>query len=143
MKNWIRFQMSLKLIDKILDWPQNWLLMKNLQFLTKSIETLSFGHNHGVVKWEKFQLKWSKIVDFSLIANCEASLRFCYQSLCTTFFSEPRGKNFLVNQNSIWWGKCILMVSEIETRCILSKLLTIQTKCSTCCITKSVVQPIR
>ena len=52
------------------------LLTKNLQFLTKSYETLSFGRTSEVVIWAKFHKISIKIVDFSLIAISEASLRF-------------------------------------------------------------------
>ena len=63
-------------MNKILDWPQNWLLMKNAQFLLKSHETLPKGPPHQYVQLTKFHKIWSKIVDFLLIANFEASLRF-------------------------------------------------------------------
>ena len=54
-------------------WPQNWLLMKNLQFLSNFHETLSKDHINEIVNWTKFGQDWIKIVDFLLIANFEAS----------------------------------------------------------------------
>ena len=58
------------------DWPQNVLLMKNLQFLFNFDETLSKSPKIEIVNWTKFGQDWTKIVDFSLIANFEACLIF-------------------------------------------------------------------
>ena len=54
--------------------------MKNLQFWSNFDETLSNVPKNEVVNWTKFGQDWTKIVDFSLIANFEASLIF-YESV--------------------------------------------------------------
>ena len=58
------------------DWPQNWLLMKNLQFWSNLDQTLPNGLSHLWELLTKFHQNWTKIVDFSLIAKFEASLIF-------------------------------------------------------------------
>ena len=68
-------------MHKKLDLPQNWLLMKNLQFWSNFDETLSIVPINEVVNWTKFGQDWTKIVDLSLIANFEASLIFSCISL--------------------------------------------------------------
>ena len=50
--------------------------MKNLQFWSNFDETLSTVPTNEVANWTKFGQDWIKIVDFSLIANSEASLIF-------------------------------------------------------------------
>ena len=64
------------------------LLMKNLQFLTNQAETLAILPIHEIVIFTKFQINWTKIVDFSLIAYFGASVIF-YDSvstyICTSF----------------------------------------------------------
>ena len=50
--------------------------MNTLQFWTNFDETLSIVPKNEVVNWIKFGEDWIKIVDFSLIANFEASLIF-------------------------------------------------------------------
>ena len=50
--------------------------MKNLQFLSNFDQTLSKGPINEIVNWTTFGQDWTKIVDFSLIANFEASLIF-------------------------------------------------------------------
>ena len=62
--------------------------MKNPQFLLKSYETLPKGPPHQYVQLTKFHKIWSKIVDFLLIANFEASLRF-YWSVSRLFVHWP------------------------------------------------------
>ena len=74
-------------MHKKLDWLQNWLLMKNLQFWSNFDETLSNVPKNEVVNWTKFGQDWTKIVDFSLIANFEASLIFMHQSKVSSIFS--------------------------------------------------------
>ena len=54
--------------------------MKNLQFLFNFDETLPKVPINEVVNWTKYGQDWIKIVDFSLIANFEASLIF-YESV--------------------------------------------------------------
>ena len=49
------------------DWPKIWLLMKNLQFSSKNLDTFPTGPTHELVKWGRFQGFYSKIEDFSLI----------------------------------------------------------------------------
>ena len=55
--------------------------MKNLQFLIYHAETLSTLLIHEMVIVTKFHNNWTKIVDFSLIANFKASSIFSPQSL--------------------------------------------------------------
>ena len=50
--------------------------MKNLQFLFNFDETLPKVPINEVVNWSKFGQDWTKIVEFSLIANFDASLIF-------------------------------------------------------------------
>ena len=54
--------------------------MKNLQFLFNFDETLPKVPINEVVNWSKFGQDWTKIVEFSLIANFDASLIF-YESV--------------------------------------------------------------
>ena len=54
------------------------LLMKNLQFLTNQAETLVILPIYETVIVTKFQINWTKIVDFSLIAYFSASAIFYY-----------------------------------------------------------------
>ena len=54
--------------------------MKNLQFLFNFGETLPKVPISELVNWSKFGQNWTKIADFSLIANFEASLIF-YESV--------------------------------------------------------------
>ena len=56
--------------------------MKNLQFLINFDETLPKGPINEIVNWSKFGQDWTKIVEFSLIANFDASLIF-YESVST------------------------------------------------------------
>ena len=74
-------------MPKKLDWPQNWLLMKNLHFWSNFDETLSIVSTNEVVNWTKFCQNWIKNVDFSLIANFEASLIF-YESVFSCTFGH-------------------------------------------------------
>ena len=46
------------------DWPKIWLLMKNLQFSSKNLDTFPTGPTHELVKWGRFQGFYSKIEDF-------------------------------------------------------------------------------
>ena len=54
-------------------WPQNWPLVKNLQFWFNLDQILSNWLSHLCDLLTKFHENWTKIVDFSLIANFEAS----------------------------------------------------------------------
>ena len=55
--------------------------MKNPQFLANQAQTLAIWPNHEMVILTKFHNNWTKIVDFSLIANFKASSIFSPQSL--------------------------------------------------------------
>ena len=61
------------------------LLMKNPQFLPESAETLAILPIYEIVIFTKFQINWTKIVDFSFIAYFCASAIFYYS---VSIFSE-------------------------------------------------------
>ena len=54
--------------------------MKNLQFLFNFGETLPKVPINELVNWSKFGQNWTKIVEFTLIVNFDASLIF-YESV--------------------------------------------------------------
>ena len=68
--------------------------MKNLQFLFNFDETLPNDPINELVNWSKFGQDWTKIVEFSLIANFDASLIF-YESVSMILvgFGETGFKN--------------------------------------------------
>ena len=70
--------------------------MKNLQFWFNFDETLSIVPINEVVNWSKFGQDWTKIVEFSLIANFDASL-ILYESVSKFLsnFEEVFRKNQL------------------------------------------------
>ena len=63
--------------------------MKNLQFLFNSDETLPKIPINELVNWANFGQDWTKIVEFLLIANFDASLIF-YESVSTYLFSNQK-----------------------------------------------------
>ena len=70
--------------------------MKNLQFLFNFDETFPKGPINELVDWSKFGQDWTKIVEFSLIANFDASL-ILYESVSKFLsnFEEVFRKNQL------------------------------------------------
>ena len=68
--------------EKKRDKLKNWLLIKIQQFLSNLDQTFTNWLAHLWKLLAKFHQNWTKIVDFSLIANFEASLIF-YESVFT------------------------------------------------------------
>ena len=70
--------------------------MENLQIWSNFDKTLSIVPTNEVLNWLKFGQNWTKIVEFSLIANFDASL-ILYQSVSKFLsnFEEVFRKNQL------------------------------------------------
>ena len=68
-------------------------LMKYLQFLNNQAETLAILPIHEIVIFTKFQINWTKIVDFSLVAYSCVSAIFHY--LVSSWFKKEKKKKKL------------------------------------------------
>ena len=80
------------------DKPKNWLLVKNLHFLSNPYETWWKWLSHGVKIFTKFHKNWTEIRDFLLMANFWTRVGFFYSDFInkTNFWTHlPPVGNFM------------------------------------------------